>query len=111
MAKTKATEKWKTEAAALKKVQVQFEFQENINKQITHDAAESSIKPSDVVRKLVGLPFKKIQRIRVCLSLNEGERHKLAIRYDVDPSDEKEIKRRVMEEVNLHYHGKRNKTE
>jgi len=105
MEKTNTNDKWQSEAKALKKVQVQFEFQENINKQITHDAAESSIKPSDVVRRLVGLTFKKIQRIRVGLSLNKDELQSLAVRYNLEPSNEKEIKRRVMEEVNLHYHG------
>lgn len=107
MEKTNTNDKWQSEAKALKKVQVQFEFQANINKQITHDAAESSIKPSDVVRRLVGLPFKKIQRIRVGLSLNKDELQSLAVRYNLAPSDGKEIKRRVMEEVNLHYHGER----
>lgn len=109
MEKTNTKDKWQSEAKALKKVQVQFEFQVSINKQITHDAAESSIKPSDVVRRLVGLPFKKIQRIRVGLSLNKDELESLAVRYNLEPLNEKEIKRRVMEEVNLHYHGEREK--
>ncbi|MBT3812553.1 MAG: hypothetical protein HOE45_11005 [Gammaproteobacteria bacterium] len=109
MAKINPNNKWQSEVKALKKVQVQFEFQTNLNKQITHDAAENSIKPSDVVRKIVGLPFKKIQRIRVGLSLNEDELKSLAIRYQLEPSNEKEIKRRVMAEVNLHYDGEKEK--
>jgi hypothetical protein len=109
MAKTSPNDKWQSEVNALKKVQVQFEFQTNINKQITHDAAESAIKPSDVVRRLVGLPFKKIQRIRLGLSLNKDELQSLAVRYKLEPSNEKELKRRVMEEVNLHYHGEKEK--
>ncbi|MCZ6804679.1 MAG: hypothetical protein O7D86_12305 [Proteobacteria bacterium] len=98
--------KWSNETSALKKIQLQFEFQKAINKRLNHDAADNNIKPSDIVRKLVGLPYKKIQRTRVGLSLNKDDLNTLAKRYDIDTADENEIKRRVLEEVNLHYHNK-----
>ena len=99
-------DKWKNETAVLKKIQLQFEFQQEINKHLNHDAAESNIKPSDIIRKLVGLPYKKIQRTRVGLSLTKDDLNALAKRYKIDSLNESEIKRRVLEEVNLHYHNK-----
>jgi len=98
--------KWRNETSALKKIQLQFEFQNKINKQLNHDAADNNIKPSDIVRKLVGLPYKKIQRARIGLSLNKEDFKILEKRYSIDESNENEIKRRVLEEVNLHYHNK-----
>ena len=55
-------EKWGLEKAALKKIQLHFSFQAARNDQIQHDAIDHGIKPSDMIRKIVGLPFKKIQR-------------------------------------------------
>lgn len=102
------TDKWVNEKAALRKVQIHFVFQQEIVAQIRHDAADENINPSDIVRKIVGLPYKKIQRARIGLSFNSQELEYLAKRYELDRIDEKEIKQRVMEETNQHYHPPKN---
>ncbi len=99
-----ATDKWEKEKHALKKVQIHFAFQQEIIASIRHDAADDNINPSDIVRKIVGLPYTKIQRARIGLSFNEHDLNYLSNRYSLEEVDEKEIKRRVMEEINLHYH-------
>ena len=99
-----ATDRWEKEKHALRKVQIHFAFQQEIISSIRHDAADNNINPSDIVRKIVGLPYKKIQRARIGLSFNDADLDYLAKRYGVDDKDEKEVKRRVMEEINFHYH-------
>jgi len=97
---------WSSEKAVLKKIQVHFSFQQNTLTSIRYDAADNNINPSDIVRKIVGLPYKKIQRARIGLTFNDSDLKYLAEHYALEQSDEKEIKRRVMEEVNIHYHEK-----
>ena len=103
-------DKWDHETEALKKIQMQFEFQEDVNKMIIVDAAEENIKPSDLVRKLTGLSYKKIQRSRVAMSLSSEDIAILAKRLGVDESNELEIKKRVTAEINLHYYDKKDKS-
>jgi hypothetical protein len=93
--------KWAREKRALKKVQMHFVFKEQLTQRIRHDAADENINPSDIIRKVVGLPFQRIQRPRIGLSFNENELNYLAQRYALD--DEKAIKRRVLEEVTRYY--------
>ena len=84
--------KWGLEKAALKKIQLHFSFQAARNDQIQHDAIDHGIKPSDMIRKIVGLPFKKIQRPRIGLSLDDTDLKFLAEKYGLNPNDEAEIK-------------------
>lgn len=100
-----ATDRWEKEKHALRKVQIHFAFQLEIIASIRHDAADNNINPSDIVRKIVGLPFKKIQRARIGLSFNDHDLEYLTKRYGLEGKNEKEVKRRVMEEINLHYHS------
>jgi di/tripeptidase len=93
--------KWSGEKAALKKIQLHFSFQQERNDQIQHDAIDVGIKPSDMIRKIVGLPFKKIQRPRIGLSLDDMDLQFLAEKYGISADNEAEIKRKVTEEVNL----------
>lgn len=99
-----ATNKWAREKAALKKVQLHFDFRQRILRAIRHDAADININTSDMVRKIVDLPYKKVQRTRLGLSFSAQDFSDLAKRYGLDRTAEKEIKRRVMEEINLYYH-------
>lgn len=96
--------KWSKEKDVLRKVQIHFGFQQKILASIRHDAADENINPSDVVRKLIDLPYKRIQRARLGLSFNNEDLSSLAERYRLDGINEKEIKRRVMEEINIHYY-------
>ena len=98
------TDKWENEKAILRKVQIHFVFQQEIVARIRHDAADENINPSDIVRKIVGLPYKKIQRARIGLSFNPQEFEYLAKRYNLDTINEKAIKQHVIEETNKYYH-------
>ncbi len=100
-------DKWAKEKAVLRKVQIHFVFRQEVIAGIQHDAADENINPSDIVRKITGLPYKKIQRARIGLSFNRQELEYLAKRYGLSTLDEKEIKRHVMEETNRYYQHKK----
>ncbi|MCH7695451.1 MAG: hypothetical protein IIB73_04030 [Proteobacteria bacterium] len=100
------TNKWSNEKVALKKIQIHFTFQQSVLASIRYDATDENINPSDIVRKIVGLPYKKIQRARIGLTFNDNDLEYLAEHYNLEKADDKEIKRRVMEEINIHYHKK-----
>lgn len=103
--------KWSEEKHALKKIQMHFIFKAQLNKRIRYDGVDENLNPSDVIRKITGLSYRRIQRPRIGLSFNREDLNCLALRYDMDVSDEKGIKRRVLEEVNLYYQEKeRDKT-
>ena len=96
--------KWSGERKALKNVQVHFDFQQKVQHAIRHAAAEDSITPSDMVRKIVGLQYKKVQRPRIAANLSSADREKLAERYGISPQDALILKQKVMEEVSLHFY-------
>ncbi|RLA40356.1 MAG: hypothetical protein DRQ64_04930 [Gammaproteobacteria bacterium] len=95
--------KWADEKRALKKVQMHFVFKEQLNKRIRHDAADENLNPSDLIRKIVGLPYQRIQRPRIGLSFNPDDLNTLSQRYQVPVDDEKTIKQRVLAEVTACY--------
>jgi len=95
--------KWADEKRALKKVQMHFVFKEQLNKRIRHDAADENLNPSDLIRKIVGLPYQRIQRPRIGLSFNPDDLHTLSQRYQVPVDDEKTLKQRVLAEVTACY--------
>ncbi len=95
--------KWQAELAALKKIQMHFDFQENLRKKVRLEAAEEDMNPSDVIRKIAGLSFSKIQRPRIGLSLTPEDLVYLAERYNLDPSDATSVKKRLLSEVEQHY--------
>lgn len=95
--------KWISERRVLKKLQMHFTFQQNILRKIRYDAADDYIVPSDIVRKIIGLPYIKVQRPRIGLSFNKDELDQLAQHYDLEVTDEAEIKRRVIDEVTQYY--------
>jgi transcriptional regulator of nitric oxide reductase len=102
MNKSKKT-KWEAELEALKKIQVHFDFQQALRKKIRMEAAEEDMNPSDVIRKIVGLYFSKIQRPRIGLSFNPDDLSYLAERYNLDPSDATAVKKQVLREIESHY--------
>ncbi len=95
--------KWSDEQAALKKIQIHFEFQRDIMRIIRHEAADKDLNPSDIIRQKLNLQYSKVQRPRLGLSFNSDELDLLAKRYNLDSINEKEIKRCVLEEMNKHY--------
>ncbi|MCU7816142.1 MAG: hypothetical protein KZQ89_15785 [Candidatus Thiodiazotropha sp. (ex Lucinoma kastoroae)] len=99
----KANTKWTKEKSVLKKLQMHFSFQQNVMRRIRYDAADASIMPSDIIRRIIGLPYTKVQRPRIGLSFNKELLEQLAEKYGLDAADEAGIQRRVIEEVNQHY--------
>jgi hypothetical protein len=98
--------KWDAERRALKKVQVHFSFTAYATRRLKYEAVNEDMTPSNLVRKLVGLSFEPSTRQRIGLSLTDEDFKILSTRYGVAESDKVEIKRRITEEVNLHYHDK-----
>ena len=90
------------ERRALGKIQVHFEFQQALMQKIRIAAASENLSYSDYVRKLVGLPYAKIQRPRISLSFGAGDLETLAERYGRKQADPAALKRCVMEEVADH---------
>ncbi len=103
MSEIKSNSKWQKERATLKKLQIHFEFQQEIMKEIRYDAADARLNPSDIVRKILDLSYSKVQRPRLGLSFSQDELKQLAHRYGLDCLDETQIKQRVMAEVNAVY--------
>ena len=103
MSEIKSNSKWQKERATLRKLQIHFEFQQEVMKEIRYDAADARLNPSDIVRKILGLSYSKVQRPRLGLSFSQDELKQLALRYGLDCLDEKQIKQRVMAEVNAVY--------
>ena len=98
-----SVERFQAERQALRKVQVHFEFQQSLMRRIRLAAAAENLSYSDYVRKLVGLPYAKIQRPRISLSFGERDLELLAERYAEDGAEPAELKRCVMEEVRAHF--------
>ncbi len=95
--------KWTKEKKVLKKLQLHFSFQQDIMRRIRYDAADASITPSDIIRRIIGLPYVKVQRPRIGLSFTPEVLAQLAAKYNLEAADEAEIKRRVIDEVIQHY--------
>ena len=71
-------ERFRAGRRALRKIQVHFEFQQSLMRKIRLAAAAENLSYSDYVRKLVGLPYAKIQRPRISLSFGERDLELLA---------------------------------
>lgn len=98
-----SVERFRAERQALRKIQVHFEFQQSLMRKIRLAAAAENLSYSDYVRKLVGLPYAKIQRPRISLSFSERDLALLAERYAEEGTGAGVLKRRVMEEVEGHF--------
>ena len=66
-------------------------------------AAKRNLSTSDYVRRIVGLPYAKIQRPRISLSFGDRDLELLAERYDRPPADTSALRRRVMDEIRAHF--------
>ena len=91
--------RFQAESRALGKVQVHFEFQQALMHKIRLAAAADNLSYADYVRKLVGLPYAKIQRPRISLSFGADDLDRLADRYGKPEADPRLLKRCVMEEI------------
>ena len=94
--------RFQAERRALKKIQVHFEFRQSLLRKVRLAAAAEDLSYSDYVRKLVGLPFSKIQRPRISLSFSDADLRILADRYARPGAEPQDLKRCVLEEITSH---------
>ena len=97
--RSKGSTRFQAERTALGKIQVHFEFQQALMHKIRIAAAAENLSYADYVRKLVGLPYAKIQRPRISLSFSDSDLRILAERYAKPNADPQVLKRCVLEEI------------
>ncbi|MEZ8382472.1 hypothetical protein [Vibrio splendidus] len=94
-----APQKWNKNARAVKATQVAFELEQKVARKIHEMAAKDGLTPSSQIRKLVGLTYSPPKRPRLTISLSAEDYLTLGEKYEVDPEDRLEIKRRIIEEL------------
>ncbi len=94
--------RFQAERQALKKIQVHLEFRQSLLRKVRLAAAAEDLSYSDYVRKLVGLPFSKIQRPRISLSFSDTDLRILSERYAKPGTEPQVLKRCVLEEIMAH---------
>ena len=100
MTTRKVPEKWQSNVKAVKAVQVAFDMDEKVQQEIRKAAVEASLSPSDQIRMILGLPVhKKPKRPRLTVSLNSDDYNVLGAKYGLEPSEQLEIKRKLMDEL------------
>ncbi|MET1254458.1 hypothetical protein [Aliikangiella maris] len=93
---TKINQKWDKQAEAAKATQVAFDVSESIYHFIQTESAENKLKPSDYIRKILGLDFKqKKVRPRLTVTLTNEDYQKLGDEFGIDPDDKIAIKAAV----------------
>ena len=94
---------WQKQRQQLKKVQLQFEFARDVERQIKLDAIAQHTTPSNIVRDVLGLKPSGPQRPRLGVSLAREELEALAERFALDPNDRRALVRRATQAVHAHY--------
>ncbi|WNC73134.1 hypothetical protein RGQ13_03875 [Thalassotalea psychrophila] len=96
----KVPEKWQSNIKAVKAVQVAFDMDEKVQKEIRKAAVEASLSPSDQIRMILGLAVhKKPKRPRLTVSLSSEDYQVLGEKYGIPPTKQLEIKRKLMDEL------------
>ncbi len=99
----KLPEKWQSSIKAVKAVQVAFDMDEKIQLAIRTEALQAGLSPSDQIRDILGLPTnKRPKRPRLTVSLAPADYEVLALKYDLDPEQQLEIKRKLMDDLVKH---------
>jgi hypothetical protein len=93
-------EKWLKNQAAAKATQVAFDLDEKFQYSIRKAALDAGVSPSDQIRTILGLSLaKRPKRPRLTVSLSPDDYAQLAIKYDLDPQLQLEIKKRVLDDL------------
>ena len=91
---------WSKEEQAVQAVQVAFDLSNDIQRSFRVAAAMQDMGTSDMVRKVLHLPYRKKRlRPRLTLTLKDTDFEVLAERYGLDPSDRATIRQKVSEEL------------
>lgn len=100
MSSRKVPQKWQSNINAIKAVQVAFDMDEKVQMEIRKSAVEANLSPSDQIRMILGLPVnKKPKRPRLTVSLSAEDYQSLAGKYQLEASQQLEIKRKLMEDL------------
>ena len=96
-------DKWQSSIKAMKAVQVAFDMDEKIQQAIRMQALNAGLSPSDQIRDILGLPInKRPKRPRLTLSLAPDDYQALAKKYGLDPEQQLEIKKKLMDDLIEH---------
>jgi hypothetical protein len=99
----KIPEKWSSSIKAVKAVQVAFDIDEKIQFEIRKKALEAGLSPSDQIRSILGLPTnRRPKRPRLTVSLSPQDYEILAEKYQLEPQQQLEIKRKLMDDLVQH---------
>ena len=92
--------KWQGATKAIKATQVAFDMDEKIQYEIRRKALEDGVSPSDQIRHILGLPCsRRPKRPRLTVSLSLEDYQRLAHKYELEPDQQLEIKKIVVEEL------------
>ncbi len=93
-------EQWQQNQKAAKATQVAFDLDEQFQYSIRKAALDSGVSPSDQIRTILGLSVtKRPKRPRLTVSLSLDDYQILAEKYQLDPNEQLEIKRRVLDDL------------
>lgn len=91
---------WSKEEQAVQAVQLAFDLSNDIQRTFRVAAAMQDMGTSDMVRKVLHLPYRKKRlRPRLTLTLKESDFEVLAERYGLEPNDRLTIRQKVSEEL------------
>lgn len=88
--------KWARQAKAARATQVAIDVSEQVHNYVQLASVNHKLKPSDYIRKSLGLPYKKSKlRPRLTFSLTEEDYASLAEKFGLEASDKIGIKHAV----------------
>lgn len=93
---------WSKEEQAVQAVQMAFDLSNDIQRAFRVSAAIQNMSTSDMVRKVLELPYQKTRaRPRLTITLKDEDFELLARKYDLDPQDRTTIRQRVSEDLQV----------
>ena len=97
--KKKLPASWEKSNKSIRAVQVVFELEQGVSRDLRIKAIERDMSPSDYIRDVIGLPRKKPVRPRLSISLSEQDYQLLAKRYKLPVDDKTAIRARIKQEL------------
>lgn len=93
---------WSKEEQAVQAVQMAFDLSNDIQRAFRISAALQDMTSSDMVRKVLQLPYQKNRaRPRLTITLKDEDFELLAQKYDLDPQNRATIRQRVSEDLRV----------
>ncbi len=100
MSSRQVPEKWQSSVKAAKATQIAFDMDEKVQLEIRKEALEAGLSPSDKIREILGLTTnKRPKRPRLTVSLSKDDYQVLAEKYQLDPEQQLEIKKKLMDDL------------